>query len=381
VLSAPAFKENVLSFGASYGLALQGLKLATLSTNLVPPEIHVERAIQEKKPWALAGAAALMLGLTINYFGHWSAWRAARFTDDYKALEVSAGDLKRQTEDFEKQKNERLAKIAEIDDVTKHLTKNIEGRLRWAELLRAINASLPQTPGVDEKNREKFPEFLQPNISQRADLQITELNVVRVPSKAQWLSEAVVKEWNANLLPTDKREFRGGVEPAEGEANAAPADGDQGQAQPEEDEGPVDESLSGYVVEIRGHHFHNADTTNSGGAYVQNTLIKNLKEGSIDTFDLQGKPRKAKIRDDLFIEMPVLVYKSSTRDVKNPAYGREGLVQANVTQPEQIRQFNFVVQFWWQPEKKVEPAAAPEATNPEEAAGATASAGTVKEVQ
>jgi len=62
VISAPAFTENVLSFAVAYGLAIQGLKVARLQTNLLPPEIRTERLVRAKKPWAAAAAAALLLG-------------------------------------------------------------------------------------------------------------------------------------------------------------------------------------------------------------------------------------------------------------------------------------------------------------------------------
>src|SRR5262249_27804827 len=43
VVTAPSYTENVLSFGVAYGLALQGLNLARLHTNLLPQDIQVER--------------------------------------------------------------------------------------------------------------------------------------------------------------------------------------------------------------------------------------------------------------------------------------------------------------------------------------------------
>src|ERR1051325_1508770 len=42
VTTAPTFKENIMSFGVAYGLALQGLDQTRLKTNLLPPEIEVE---------------------------------------------------------------------------------------------------------------------------------------------------------------------------------------------------------------------------------------------------------------------------------------------------------------------------------------------------
>jgi type IV pilus assembly protein PilM len=62
VVTAPAYTENVLSYAVAYGLALQGLKQAHLRTNLLPPEIQVDRLVRGKKPWAAAAAAPLFLG-------------------------------------------------------------------------------------------------------------------------------------------------------------------------------------------------------------------------------------------------------------------------------------------------------------------------------
>ena len=63
VTNAPSFKENILSFGVCYGLALQGLGKGGLKTNLLPKEIVRDRLIREKKPWAVAAAADAAAGV------------------------------------------------------------------------------------------------------------------------------------------------------------------------------------------------------------------------------------------------------------------------------------------------------------------------------
>src|SRR5207244_500078 len=70
VMDAPVFKENLYSFPVAYGLALQGLGIARISTNLLPPEITFERKIRAKKPYAVAAAAALLLGTTVLAYGY-----------------------------------------------------------------------------------------------------------------------------------------------------------------------------------------------------------------------------------------------------------------------------------------------------------------------
>jgi len=62
VASVPAFKENIGAFGVAYGLAVQALGKSALRTNLLPPELLQQRMIRNKKPWAVAAAAVLLLG-------------------------------------------------------------------------------------------------------------------------------------------------------------------------------------------------------------------------------------------------------------------------------------------------------------------------------
>ena len=50
MLAAPTFKENLLSFGVCYGLALQGLGKGGLQTNLLPKEIVKDRLIRRRSP-------------------------------------------------------------------------------------------------------------------------------------------------------------------------------------------------------------------------------------------------------------------------------------------------------------------------------------------
>src|SRR5690606_7772865 len=68
VVSSPAFKDNILSFAVCYGLAVQALGKGKLNTNLLPREILKDRMIREKKPWAVAAVAALVLGCTVGFF-------------------------------------------------------------------------------------------------------------------------------------------------------------------------------------------------------------------------------------------------------------------------------------------------------------------------
>ena len=104
VVSAPAFQENLLSFGVCYGLALQGLAKGGVRTNLLPKEIIHDRLIKRKKPWAVAAAAVLLLGCGISFAayslalgtvdaGRWKAaeGEAARLINDAARFKAEAG--------------------------------------------------------------------------------------------------------------------------------------------------------------------------------------------------------------------------------------------------------------------------------------------------
>ncbi len=60
-VDASALNENLLSFGVAYGLAVQGLKQAKITTNLLPPEIARSVVWRKKRPFFGAAAACLLL--------------------------------------------------------------------------------------------------------------------------------------------------------------------------------------------------------------------------------------------------------------------------------------------------------------------------------
>ena len=69
VTGAPVFKENILSFGVAYGLALQGLGLGAVTTSLLPPEILKEKEIRRKRPFVAAAAVAVVAGFALLAYG------------------------------------------------------------------------------------------------------------------------------------------------------------------------------------------------------------------------------------------------------------------------------------------------------------------------
>jgi type IV pilus assembly protein PilM len=63
ILGAPLFRENILSFGVAFGLAVQGLGLGAIGTSLLPPEILSQKVLRQKRPYFIAAGAAVFLAV------------------------------------------------------------------------------------------------------------------------------------------------------------------------------------------------------------------------------------------------------------------------------------------------------------------------------
>lgn len=154
VVSAPVFSENVLSFATSYGLALQGLKLPRLQTNLLPQEIQVERMIRSKKPMAVAAAACLLVGTAALAFGYSREHRAVAAPIIRQAMEKGqraireANEWKTKCELKEKENNE-------LDKEVKSVLAGQDERENWIQLNKFLNDCLPRTDGQNLTDAQK----------------------------------------------------------------------------------------------------------------------------------------------------------------------------------------------------------------------------------
>ncbi len=373
VVAAPTFQENLLSFGVAYGLALQGLGKSGVHTNLLPREIIKDRLIKRKKPWAVAAAAALLLGCSVSY----AAYSLALGSVDagtWKDAESQAKQLVNEANRLKTAAEEAQAAFTATDQIGQHLVSNVEGRIRWMELLKAVNSCLPRDP-------ERKPDDPPPPITKRNELHITNLDCQRVEDVAQWWTNA--KKWE----PAGEARHPGPPgSPPGTPANPGSPDAPAGDPGPK---GP------GYIVRISGHHYHNADQMNQGAQFVRNTLIEQLRNGKVD---LPGTTRGAMesiSMKELGIGYPVLVnpLRVFEEDVVDPSSvaetgggtaaprgGMPGAGMGGMSPPAmtagaapagsvRLPRFNFVVHFCWQPQspserEKQKKAAAEKAANP-----------------
>ncbi|MGD9127728.1 MAG: type IV pilus assembly protein PilM, partial [Planctomycetia bacterium] len=127
VLSNSTFRRNTPSFGVCYGLVVQALGIGqgTLKTNLLPRDIAQDRFIREKKPWAAACLATVLLGCTIGFAGHALALKSVS-EENFKSAESSATAVTGEANSLSSQEEQKKGEFQTIDKVGQHLIGNVD---------------------------------------------------------------------------------------------------------------------------------------------------------------------------------------------------------------------------------------------------------------
>lgn len=351
VLGAPVFQENAGSFGVCYGLALQALGKSGLRTNLLPREIVHDRLIRQKKPWAVAAAAILLLGLSIG-FGTLSRALSGVSEADWQQAQSTATQTAGRAAQFVNEENEAETQFNNIDAIGKTLVGNVEGRVRWLEMLKMLNECLPFDP---QGNR---PE----KVAERNELHVTEIKAVPM-DLADWFT--TVRPW---------------YKPPEGEPVPENIVGDPGAVggeAPVENPGP---SGPGWMVAVSGFHYHNFDAASRrddwGPTYVRDTLIDNLYNIQAALPDAARTGMDTVSADEFHFSYPVLIDPQKVRRCteENPHTKIEPQVLGGqIVRPSadgklQLRRFDFRVEFCWMPATPSEREAAREAAREAEEA-------------
>jgi type IV pilus assembly protein PilM len=142
VITAPAFTQNVLSFGVAYGLALQGLKKTRIQTNLLPQEIRFERMVRAKKPWAAAAAAALLIGVVGTTIGYTRQNNAVASKPVVDAMDKGKTVVTEFNSWNSKFSNELTKEEKEENDV-RQIISGDEERPNWLMLHQFVDECMP----------------------------------------------------------------------------------------------------------------------------------------------------------------------------------------------------------------------------------------------
>ncbi|MEM6799500.1 MAG: pilus assembly protein PilM, partial [Planctomycetota bacterium] len=359
VTAAPQFKDNHLSFAVAYGLCVQGLGDAKLSTSLLPEEIFTKRLIRGKKPWAVAAAAMLLVGLTVNYFSYVASWRTVNIEKDWSSSIAQSKQVSSLSSRLNGADSELRDRFESIKTVGDNLQSNADGRLLWLELLNAVDVAVPKDDRP-EAEREKTIK----DVSERRELHIESMDCQFFPDLSRWFNgpvqamyeEALKSDELAETAAAEAAEAAaaeaGPDQTAEAEQGAAEeavdADGnpidsgvaeqdpiDEGIAEDnfgeeafadngfedgglEEEAGPIGPEGEGWVIQLVGYHFHNSlidgneklndvDRDDEGARFVRKTLIKNLLEQTVLLPDGENGEVIEVPLTELKISHPVLV--------------------------------------------------------------------------
>jgi len=395
ILGAPAFKENLLSFGVAYGLAVEALGVGrgTLMTNLLPPEIIKDRFIRSKKPWALAGAAILLLGCAIGYGSHSLALGTVdedRFRDAEQRMQAVV------TQSRTLQSDEDTAKtdFNTAHEKAQHLVGNVDNRIQWLELLKAVNEALPAGDPPDKRPKDvqqwEWKELHIESMECQYMENLTDWfagvkDAYRKPDEAEIPGAAGAADATAAVAP-------GAVTPtapadSAAAVSTAPAGDPMAPAGTDGTGTPVGPSGPGWVIRLKGYRFHNPEAAVQGAVagaqYVRDTLIWKLENSDIflpgvkkETLADDGAEPKPELvsMKALGIGYPTLTYRGKISPVLIPdpsaddtntagaglnggggalgggmlGAGR-GLGGPSEAKTIQVKRFDFIVEFCWTP--------------------------------
>jgi type IV pilus assembly protein PilM len=362
VVAAPSFKDNVLAFSTCYGLCLQGLGKGKLSTNLLPREILTQRLIRAKKPWAVAGVAAMVLACALNYVFYCNTWK--QVAEDTKVQGVtwkealaSAQGAKAHSDQLVGEDTAKVANMELLKKIGHEVVGSADRRVLWLEVMKAINKSLPAMaadipPNAPTPDPKKLP-FMQ-----RKDLKIEYVETQFFQDLSLWFNDKVKTlylEVNPDIIakaggaPGAATTGGAGATPAPAAVAATPATGSgDGYVPPPGgggapggfsdgsgvDLGPTTDVSAvqlqgptgpGWVVEIKGHHFYNdpkSDRRTIGALHVRNTLIKELEHGFVEVPLGPGMPMERFSMKELGIGFAILAHspKMTPYQIYNPNY-------------------------------------------------------------
>jgi type IV pilus assembly protein PilM len=351
VLSIPTFRDNAPTFAVCYGLCLQGLGVAQVHASLVPQEILTQRMIRAKKPWTLAGLAALMIGMTAHYAFTQRSWATTH--NDLWANSISQVDSANAYKGEQVSEDEKLkTKLTYLNTLGEQVAGDGERRLKWLEILKVINETIPRVEYPDGK----IPSPKELPLDERKEIYVTQVDSMHYPDlKTYWTPEVkqrYVDEMRSWAKIT-KREVPAEVLSATG---------------------PVGPTGPGWVFELHCYHYYNSPKNMGleGSNHVRNVMTTKFLDNTVvlpigkdatgkeqfDTFTLQ----------EMGISYPLLLDDNdpTMSVVANPDYDEDAAMKAAAAgeplKPGEgfepptlsVQRLDFVFQFVWQEKTRTE---------------------------
>ncbi len=155
--------------------------MSQIHASLVPREILTQRMVRAKKPWTLAGLAALLIGMSAHYAFTERSWSTTH--DDLWKQSISQVNTMKEYRDSQVSKDGDLeSKLTYLDVMGREVSGNAERRLKWLEVIKAVNAAIPRTEYPDGK----MPSPKEVPYSQRTDIHVTQADTKHYDDLTEW---------------------------------------------------------------------------------------------------------------------------------------------------------------------------------------------------
>jgi len=252
-LSAPLFRENVLSFGVAFGLALQGLGMAQISTSLLPPDILSTKIMKRKRPFFVAAGAAVLAAVGAFAYDQ-MATSSDLNANEARRQSTTVRKLKKDNATWEGKFDEQKDALVEQQKTIGEVESLIENQAYAYQLLRTVWDAWPH----DEKWGTYDPWLDEPPRSTLRIIEMLSLTMHPVPDVRAYSEQA---KGGSGVMDKITVVGHGPPPPAEDET---PPDAAQKTSAP----------VPGVLVEITGI---TPKTGSDGRRFVEEKLIANLR--------------------------------------------------------------------------------------------------------
>lgn len=350
VLSIPTFRDNIPTFAVCYGLCLQGLGVSQIHATLVPREILTQRMIRAKKPWTLAGLAALLIGMSGHYALTEKSW-ATTHDDLWSKPQAEVTRTKQYSDELISTDADLDSKLTYLNEMGKEVSGNSESRLKWLEILKVINGTIPRMDFPDGKvlGPKELPYV------DRKDIHVTQMETRYYPDLLAWYTERVAKRY--------REEIRSWARITNNQNDPLVLAVNDGT-----DTGPTG---AGWVIELRCYHYYNSPERIGfeGSNHVRNVMTTAFLKNEVQVpvgVDATGKKIfETFTLKEMGLSYPLLVddNKDTLVAIPNPDFDPEAVaaqqmdLAAGIAPPEgqviepptlQVRRLDFVFQMVWQ---------------------------------
>lgn len=267
VMGIPTFRDNMPTFAVCYGLCIQGLGVSQVHASLVPQEIKTMRMIRAKKPWTLAGIAALLLGMAGHYAFTERSW-AQTSPEIWKGSDAAVSDMTSYSSSQKSEDTDLAARLVYLNKLGEEVSGNAERRLLWLEAIKAINAAIPRDNWPDGK----VPPPSEVPMEDRIAIEVTQLESKYYEDLATWYTPQVATRY------------------AEEMRNWTRITKQTPPVNPEEATGPTG---PGWVFQLSCYHFYNSTRPermgSEGSNHVRKYLTTNFLTKPIEMPDENGE--------------------------------------------------------------------------------------------